>query len=200
MHHPWHDIPIDRAPEEVPVYIECVPQDTVKYELDKTTGFLKVDRPHKFSSLPPHLYGFVPRTYSGENVARIWKEETGKDVKGDGDPLDIFVLCSCVITHGVIVNAIPIGGLRMLDQGEADDKIVAIMKSDPVYGKISTLEELPEVCERLEHYLVTYKGVKSKVSIDGTYGPDEARKVIEASMVDYCEFKCPRPTCTFLEL
>ena len=91
--HPWHGVaPGPLAPEQVTVYVEIVPSDDVKYELDKATGFLKVDRPQQFSSACPSLYGFVPQTYCGERVAGLAARSAGKDLVGDGDPLDICVL------------------------------------------------------------------------------------------------------------
>ena len=92
--HPWHGIQIgDEMPKIVTAFIEIVPTDTVKYEIDKETGYLKIDRPQKFSNIVPALYGFVPQTYCGENTAEFAREKSGKNIeKGDGDPLDILVL------------------------------------------------------------------------------------------------------------
>ena len=129
--HPWHGIAIgDNAPEIVTAFIEIVPTDTVKYEIDKESGYLKIDRPQKFSNVVPALYGFVPQTYCDIKIAEFASQKSGKKVdKGDGDPLDICVLSEHTITHGdIILQAIPIGGLRLIDKGEADDKIIAVMK------------------------------------------------------------------------
>ena len=117
-------------------FIEIVPTDTVKYELDKTTGCLNVDRPQKFSNVCPTLYGFIPQTYCGEEVGAFCAERSGREgIDGDGDPMDICVLTEKAISHGdILVRAIPIGGLRMLDNEEADDKIVAVLEGDAVYG------------------------------------------------------------------
>ena len=92
--HPWHGISAGKkAPAVVTAFIEIVPSDTVKYEIDKISGYLKVDRPQKFSSTIPTLYGFVPQTYCGEEVAQYARLKSGKEIiQGDKDPLDICVL------------------------------------------------------------------------------------------------------------
>src|SRR4029453_3677407 len=116
--HPWHGVELgSQAPQIVTAYIEIVPTDTVKYEIDKATGLLKVDRPQKFSNVAPSLYGFLPRTYCAEQVAARCMQRTGKTgIVGDGDPLDVCVLSERGIAHGgLIVTARPIGGLRMVD-------------------------------------------------------------------------------------
>ena len=114
--HPWHGIPIGpEAPEVVNVYVEIVPTDTVKYELDKDTGILKVDRPQKYSNVCPTLYGFIPQTLCAEQVAERSIQRTGRDdIIGDDDPLDICVLTEKHFTHGdFLLHAIPIGGFRL---------------------------------------------------------------------------------------
>src|SRR5690606_26583516 len=105
---------------------------TLKYEVDKTTGYLLVDRPQRASSMPPMLYGFIPRTYCGDAVGALC--ESTKE--GDGDPLDICVLSERPITRSeVIVRARVIGGLQLVDGGQADDKIVAVLSNDLVWGE-----------------------------------------------------------------
>jgi inorganic pyrophosphatase len=134
--HPWHGIAIgEDAPQIVTAYIEILPTDTVKYEIDKESGHLKIDRPQKFSNMVPCLYGFIPQTYCDEKVAEYAAKKAGRDgLKGDGDPLDICVLTSRAVTHSdIILQAVIVGGFRMLDQGEADDKIIAVLKGDEVY-------------------------------------------------------------------
>ena len=134
--HPWHGISIgDHAPEVVTAYIEIVPTDTIKYEIDKTTGYLKVDRPQRFSNICPSLYGLIPQTFCGEKIAELCAERTGRTgIVGDEDPLDICFLAEKSISHGdIILEAIPIGGLRMIDGDEAYDKIIAVMKGDAIY-------------------------------------------------------------------
>ena len=169
-----------------------VPSDTVKYEVDKRTGYLKVDRPQKFSNIVPALYGFIPQTYCMENVAEYCMEKTGRtDIVGDGDPLDICVLTERDITHGdILVPAIPIGGFRMIDGGEADDKIIAILKGDEVYQNWHDISECPEsIVQRLKHYFLTYKEMPGsdvrRCEITHIYGREEALAVIERSMKDY---------------
>jgi inorganic pyrophosphatase len=190
--HPWHGVDIgDRAPEMIYAFIEIIPSDTVKYEIDKASGYLKVDRPQKFSNIVPALYGFVPKTYCREEVARVNMEYTGRTgIIGDGDPLDIMVLTEHEITHGdIIVECMPIGGLRLVDNNEADDKIIAVMKHDYVYNQWSDIDQLPAgIVNRLKHYFLTYKNmpdIPPTCVIDEVYGASKAREVILASMTDY---------------
>jgi inorganic pyrophosphatase len=187
--HPWHGLEVGANPPSlVHAYIEITPFDHVKYEIDKKTGYLRVDRPQRTSSHPPTLYGFVPRTYCGHRV----RELSPKTEKGDGDPMDICVLTERNVDKAeVILNARVIGGLQMVDGGEADDKIIAVLDNDEFYGEIQDVSELPAVLvERLRHYFLTYKlvpGKEVKVSIDEIYGREQAEKVIRASMEDYID-------------
>ena len=190
--HPWHGIDIGReAPVLVTAFIEMVPTDTVKYEIDKVTGYLKIDRPQKYSNVVPALYGFLPQTFSAVRVAEYCMEKSGrKDIKGDGDPIDICVLTEKEISHGnIIVKARPIGGFRMIDKDESDDKIIAVLNNDTVYGHFEDVSELPGlVIDRLKHYFLTYKdlpGLESNVVITHTFGKEEAHEVIRRSMNDY---------------
>lgn len=191
--HPWHGVPIgDSAPEIVTSFIEIVPTDTIKYEVDKNTGFLKVDRPQRFSNVCPALYGFVPQTYCGASTAAFCEEKTGKKVEGDGDPLDICILSEKQITHGnILLQCRPLGGFRMIDGDEADDKIIAVMKGDLVYGNYKDIDDIPQiVIDRLRHYFLTYKQIpgddtKAECEITHTYGADEAYEVIRRSQDDY---------------
>lgn len=192
--HPWHGIdPGLNVPEEVTVFIEIVPTDTVKYEIDKESGYLTIDRPQKFSNVVPTLYGFIPRTYCGDLTAEYDTERAGKSMgKGDGDPLDICVLCERTISHGdILLHAIPIGGIRMIDKGEADDKIIAILKGDEMYASWSDMEHIPEtMINRLKHYFLTYKNIPGKeirpsVEIVDVFGKEEAHEVIKKSIKDY---------------
>ncbi len=192
--HPWHGIQIgENAPEQVTCFIEVIPSDTVKYEVDKTTGYLKIDRPQKFSNIVPALYGFVPQTICKEKVAEFCMEKTGREnIVGDDDPLDICVLTEREVTHGnIIVHAIPIGGFRMIDNGEADDKIIAVLKSDEVYGDWNDISDLPStILNRLQHYFLTYKqlpGEAPKCEITDVYGREEALEVIRRSQQDYAQ-------------
>lgn len=191
--HPWHGVDIgDDAPEIVNAYIEMLPTDTVKYELDKKTGILKLDRPQKFSSMPPMLYGLIPKTYCGASTAEYSKEKTKREnVVGDKDPLDICVLTERAISsNNIIVPAVVIGGFRMIDNNEADDKIVAYLKGDMVYSKWHDIMDVPEMLiERLRHYFLTYKdipgGERHTCEITHTYGREEAHEVILRSRRDY---------------
>lgn len=191
--HPWHGLSLGQEmPEKVSCYIEMVPTDTVKYELDKETGILRVDRPQKYSSLCPSLYGLLPQTFAGEQVAKYCREKTQRDeVIGDQDPLDICVLTEKTISRGdIILKALPIGGFRMIDGNEADDKIIAVMADDFVYGHLKDVEECPpNLIERLHHYFLTYKDSptrsKSNVQITHIYNSQEAYTVIKLAHQDY---------------
>ncbi len=191
--HPWHGIsPGQKAPEVVTAFIEIVPADTVKYEIDKETGYLKIDRPQKFSNTIPTLYGFIPQTYCDESVAEYARENSGgaRVNRGDGDPLDICVLSERTVTHGnIILPAIPIGGFRMIDHAEADDKIIAVMKGDEFYMQWNDVTDCPEsYINRLKHYFLTYKNLPNEQNtceITHVYGREEAHEVIRRSMADY---------------
>jgi len=191
--HPWHGVSIgENAPEIVTAFIEIVPTDTVKYEVDKESGFLTVDRPQKFSNIIPAPYGFVPQTYCAESVAEFCMEKSGKkNIIGDGDPLDICVLTERSIAHGnILMPVIPIGGFRMIDGGEADDKIIAVMKGDQFYQQWQDIKDCPpSILNRLEHYFLTYKDMpgvaSSEVEITHTYGREEALEVVKRSQEDY---------------
>lgn len=190
--HPWHGISAgEMAPEIVNVFVEIVPSDTIKYEIDKESGFLKIDRPQQFSNIIPALYGFVPKTYCDAEIQKLAVASGSEDVtEGDHDPLDICVLSSHVINSGgFLLEAIPIGGFKMIDKGEADDKIVAVLKGDHVFGHFTDITELPKAeINRLMHYFLTYKnlpGEPSKCRIDDIYGAEHAKLVIAASQKDY---------------
>jgi inorganic pyrophosphatase len=192
--HPWHGIPVGiNAPREVTVFIEIVPSDTVKYEADKETGYLKIDRPQQYSNVVPANYGFIPRTYCGENVARLASENSGRTIeKGDHDPLDILVLSEHHIPRGdIIMKASPIGGFCLVDGGEADDKLIATLVGDKVYEGYKDISELPEgIVNRLRHYFLTYKqlpGEPNRCEITYSYGREGAYEVIKAAVSDYGE-------------
>jgi inorganic pyrophosphatase len=191
--HPWHGVaPGRNAPEVVNAYIEIVPTDVVKYELDKLSGHLRLDRPHRFSSLCPTPYGFIPQTYCGDAVGELCAERTGLEgIKGDGDPMDICVLTEKSVAHGdFFVRARPIGGLRMIDGMEADDKIIAVLEEDVAYGHIKDISECPQgLVDRLRHYFLSYKQLPGeaprRVEIPHVYDRNEATEVIERSVRDY---------------
>ena len=187
--HPWHglDVGID-PPRLVRAYIEITPFDLVKYEIDKVTGYIVVDRPQRSSSQPPTLYGFIPRTYCGEGVGRF----SPHGERGDGDPLDICVISERPINRTeMILNAKVVGGLQLIDHGEADDKIIAVLKDDHFWGTAEHLADLPErLIERLRHYFGTYKlipGEESATTIEQVYDCEHALKVVEAAMQDYLD-------------
>jgi inorganic pyrophosphatase len=191
--HPWHGIsPGDRAPELVTVYVELVPTDTVKYEVDKISGHLRLDRPQQFSSLCPAPYGFIPRTLCAERVGAFAASKTGRTgVPGDGDPMDVCVLTERSINQGgVLVSARPIGGFRMFDRNEADDKIVAVLEGDAAFGSLQTLSECPPaLVARLRHYFLTYKDMPGtatrRAEITHAYEVAEALEIIRLSLEDY---------------
>jgi inorganic pyrophosphatase len=185
--HPWHGLETGpNPPALVHAYIEITPFDLMKYEIDKTTGYLRVDRPQRSSSMPPALYGFIPRTYCDTRVAKL---SVNAD-RGDGDPLDICVLSERPINRAeVIVSARIVGGLDVTDHGEADDKIIAVLQNDFVWGTAEDISDLPAVLvERLRHYFATYKfvpGEESKLTVERVYDRAHALAVVEAAMLDY---------------
>ena len=159
--HPWHGLEVGPEPPSLlNAYIEITPFDLMKYEVDKVSGYLRVDRPQRSSAQHPSLYGFVPRTYCGERVRKLAPGAT----RGDGDPLDICVLSERAITRNeIIVRARVIGGLQMVDRGEADDKIISVLDNDYVWGEARDLRDLPAVLvERLQHYFLTYRLVPGR--------------------------------------
>lgn len=201
--HPWHGIPAGSdAPGSVTVFIELVSVDTVKYEVDKTSGFLRLDRPQRYSSLSPEPYGFIPRTLCDTRVAALGRRP---GVRGDQDPLDICVLTERALNHGgVLVSARPIGGLRMYDGDEVDDKIIAVLESDPTYADWTDLEDCPEVMvDRIRHYFLTYKDMPGegsrRVEIAEAYDAATAKSVIQAAMDDYRD-RFGDPEAMFAEL
>ena len=187
--HPWHGLePGPDAPRTVNAYIEITPFDLMKYEVDKASGYLRVDRPQRTSSQPPSLYGFIPQTYCGERVRRL---APGCE-RGDGDPLDICVISERPINHSeVLLRAVVVGGLKIIDRGEADDKIIAVLEGDYVWGEAQEIGDLPAaLLERIEHYFSTYKLVPDeppKIAVTGRYGFAQAAAVIRASIEDYRE-------------
>jgi len=185
--HPWHGLDLGpEPPRVVHAFIEITPFDYVKYEVDKKSGFLRVDRPQRTSSLPPTLYGFIPRTYCGNRVRDLMPGA----VAGDHDPLDITVISNRRISHGeIILDARVVGGIPMIDGDEADDKIIAVLDNDDIYSEITDVADLPKtLVERLRHYFMTYKTLPDepeKVKVGPVYGPEHAAKVIMAASADY---------------
>lgn len=187
--HPWHGLEAgDDSPRIVNAYIEITPFDVMKYEVDKTTGYLRVDRPQLTSSMPPTLYGFIPQTYCSARVKAL----SPKSEKGDGDPLDICVITERPINRGeVILRARVVGGLQMVDKGEADDKIIAVLDNDPFWEEANDIGDISStLLERLRHFFETYKlqyGQPSTVTIEKIYGREHAYSVIGAALEDYKE-------------
>lgn len=185
--HPWHGINIGKdAPQIIKAYIEIIPNDVIKYEICKESGYIKVDRPQKFSSLPSFLYGLIPETYSAETTAAF-----SKIAKiGDGDPLDICVLSELPITRAdIIMDVRVIGGIRLIDSNEVDDKIVAVLNGDPFYEGINDISQInPVIIDRMRHYFLSYKSIPGesiKTQIESIYDANEAYSVISAGMTDY---------------
>ncbi len=193
--HPWHGVsPGPNAPAIVNTYVEIVPTDVVKYELDKTSGHLRVDRPHRLSSLCPTPYGFIPQTFCGNAVAELCIQRTGANgIEGDEDPLDICVLTEKTFAQGnLFLRAKAIGGLRMIDGKQADDKIIAVLELDVAYGHIEDIRDCPAgLIDRLRHYFLSYKqfpgDAPRRVEIADVYDRGEAQDVINRSMRDYAD-------------
>ena len=185
--HPWHGLPVGPDPPGVlNAYIEITPFDLIKYEIDKESGYLRVDRLLRTSSLPPALYGFVPRTFCGTRVAALSERADC----ADHDPLDICVVTERPIRRSdMLVPARVLGALRTTDDGCADDKIIAILNDDPVWGDAEELEDLPPVLvQRLYHYFRTYKMTpdgSNQMDVFGEVGRDDAMEIVAAAMKDY---------------
>jgi inorganic pyrophosphatase len=187
--HPWHGLEVGpEPPRVVHAYIEITPFDLVKYEIDKVTGYMRVDRPQRTSSQPPTLYGFIPRTYCGPRVNDL----SPKAERGDGDPLDICVISERPVSRAeVILKARVVGGLQAIDGGEADDKIIAVLENDEFWTGVEDLSSVPDILvERLRHYFSTYKmlpGGATQMCIERIYDRHYAEKVVAASIEDYSE-------------
>lgn len=193
--HPWHGLKVHpEFPEKTTVYVEIVPSDTMKFEVDKVSGILKIDRPQRFSNRCPAPYGFIPRTFCGKRNADVCMRHTGKrKIAGDGDPLDVCVLCESDINHGdILLTARPIGGLRMIDGNEADDKILAVLEGDLAFENVADIRDLPaKLIDRLRHYFLTYKEIPGektpKIEITEIYGREGAIEVMLSCRDDYEE-------------
>lgn len=143
----WHDFPAEAiTPEDFSAVIEIPKGSNCKYELDKVTGRLRLDRVLYTSTHYPANYGFIPRTYAD-----------------DGDPLDVLVLCDVSIQPLTLVRVYPIGVMRMIDGGALDDKIIAIPFSDPTYNHIQSVDELPHhIFDEIMHFFTVYKQLENK--------------------------------------
>lgn len=168
---PWHDIKRDRVkPEKFWAMIEISKGSKNKYELDKETGRLKLDRVLFTSTHYPQNYGFIPLTYSR-----------------DYDPLDVLVLCSEDILPMSFVECKPIGIMTMIDNGLPDDKIIAVAVSDPFYQNYNDISELPEhIMAEIRHFFQVYKTLEGKdTSVDEFKDKKEAEKIIQQALDDY---------------
>jgi inorganic pyrophosphatase len=171
MTHPWHDVhPGNEAPELVTAVIEIPSQTRAKYEIDKETGLLKLDRVIFSSMYYPTNYGFIPRSYCG-----------------DKDPLDILVISQISMVPRCLVTARVIGVMRMLDQGDMDDKIIAVAAHDQSVAHMRDLNDLPEhTLSELRNFFEDYKKLENKtVSVEAFQGAAVARKIVAQSFEDY---------------
>lgn len=169
--HPWHDIPIgDHAPREFQAVIEIPKGSKVKYELDKPTGLLRVDRVLYSSVVYPANYGFIPRTYGDDN-----------------DPLDVLVLMQEPTVPLSILRVRPVGMMTMVDQGQNDEKIICVHLDDPEYRDYVAIQQLPQHRLReLRRFFEDYKLLEQKeVAVQDFYGPVEAVETVKASMGSY---------------
>lgn len=170
----WTDIDKSRInPDDFVACIEIQQGDKVKYELDKETGMLKMDRVLYTSTQYPMNYGFIPLTYCNDN-----------------DSLDVFVLCSQPLNRLCLVRCYPIGVIIMKDREEDDEKIIAIPYGDPQYNSYKDIKELPKhIFEELKHFLIIYKQLENKkVVVENLEGHKEAKKIIEESLERYQKF------------
>ena len=167
----WHDMdPKAITPTDFTAVIEISKGSSCKYELDKFTGLLKLDRVLYTSTHYPANYGFIPRTYAD-----------------DGDPLDVLVLCSEPIYPLTLIRVYPIGVMRMIDGGKMDDKIIAIPFSDPTYLGITSIDELPaHIFDEIMHFFSVYKQLEHKqTAVKTLFGPAEAREIIKEAIDTY---------------
>lgn len=172
MAHPWHDLPNDAETAAVKfnVVVEIPKGSKVKYELDKPSGLLRVDRILYSSVIYPANYGFIPRSFCD-----------------DGDPLDVLVLGNEPVVPLTIMEARAIGVMRMRDEGRADDKIVAVHIHDPGFASYSAIDQLPShVAREIERFFVDYKALEHKeVVVESFQGPEMALEVLIESFDMY---------------
>ena len=173
----WHDIPKDQITvDNFSAVIEIPKNSSCKYELDKQTGMLRLDRVLYTATHYPANYGFIPRTYAD-----------------DGDPLDVLVLCSEQIFPMTLVQVYPIGAMRMIDGGKLDDKIIAIPFSDPTYRGVSSIHELPtHIFDEIMHFFTVYKQLENKqTAVKTLIDRNEAIEIIERAIEDYEKLIAP---------
>ena len=167
----WHDVSPERIkPESFLSVIEITRGDKKKYELDKETGCIILDRILYTSMQYPANYGFIPRTLAD-----------------DGDPLDVLVLCNEPLDPLVLVECYPIGVLTMLDGGKNDEKIIAIPFKDPTYNCFDSVDELPKhLFDEMRHFFSVYKQLEGKeTAVDKIGGKEEAVKIITRCIESY---------------
>ena len=175
MTHPWHDIEVPEPIDDwFPAFIEIPKGSKVKYELDKKTGLLRVDRILWSAVHYPANYGFIPRSFCG-----------------DGDPLDVLVLCQEPVEPMCIMRARAIGVMQMVDDKGVDDKVIAVCLDDPAYAQYTHIRELPPHSLReLERFFLDYKTLEKKgVNVEPMMGPYEANKIIRDAIVLYAKDK-----------
>ena len=167
----WHDIdPKNITPEKFTAVIEISKGSKCKYELDKYTGLLRLDRVLYTSTHYPANYGFIPRTFAD-----------------DGDPLDVLVLCSAAIQPMTLIDVFPIGVMRMIDSGAIDDKIIAVPVTDPTYNKITAINELPShIFDEIMHFFTVYKQLENKqTAVKELFSRKEAIQIIGDAIASY---------------
>ena len=172
----WHDINPKRiTPEDFITVIEIPKGGKIKYELDKETGMLVLDRILYTSTHYPANYGFIPRTFAD-----------------DLDPLDVLLLCSEDIAPLTLVRSYPIGVISMIDNGRNDEKIIAIPYNDPTYQKYKSIDELPKhIFDEMSHFFSVYKALEGKeTAVNEVRGPEEAIRIIREAIDNYVEFYC----------
>ena len=185
--HPWHGVAIGaEAPAVVTAYIEIVLTDTVKYELDKASGILKVDRPQQLSNVCPALYGLIPRTYCAEQVAARCTPATGRsDIGGDGDALDLLILMDAPTFVGCLVQARLIGVIEasQTEKGETqrNDRLIGVAVKSRRHEDVRALRELPkQLVAEIEHFFVSYNAIKGKeFKPSGRFGPARAIEIVK---------------------
>lgn len=172
----WHDIsPKAVSKNAFTAVIEISKGSKVKYELDKETGLLKMDRILYTSTHYPANYGFIPRTYAD-----------------DGDPLDVLVLCSETLLPMSLVKCYPIGVISMLDNGAADEKIICIPENDPTYNMYKDISNLPKhIFDEMSHFFSVYKALENKDTvIDDVKGAEAAKEIVQHCIDNYIECYC----------
>ena len=172
----WHDINPKRiSPTDFTVVVEISKGSKNKYELDKETGLLKLDRILYTSTHYPANYGFIPRTYAD-----------------DGDPLDALVLCSEPIAPMTLVRCYPIGAIKMIDNGANDEKVIAIPFDDPTYNSYKDISELPKhIFDEMAHFFTVYKQLEHKTTaVDEIIGADKVQSIIKGTIDKYKQDFC----------